>query len=152
MSLTRTELRGWLLLIGGVQSLLDALDRQLRDEAGISHDDYRILSSLYRSSGRARRMSDLAREMNYSPSRLTHAAARLEEHGWVSRSRAGDDRRGVDIELTEAGVAKARDASKGHLALVRELVFEVPEPGQLEAAVTALDQIGRAASGSPEIP
>lgn len=150
MSLTRSELRSWLMLIGGAQSLLDALDRQLRDEAGISHDDYRILSSLYRSSGRTRRMSRLAREMNYSPSRLTHAAARLERHGWVSRSPASDDRRGVDIELTEAGVAKARDASKGHLALVRRLVFDVPEPDQLQAAVATLDQIGEAANGLPQ--
>jgi DNA-binding MarR family transcriptional regulator len=148
MSLTRTELRSWLLLIGGVQSLLDALDRQLRDEAGISHDDYRILSSLYRSSAHTRRMSELAREMNYSPSRLTHAAARLERQGWVSRSPAGGDRRGVDIELTDAGEVKARDASEGHLALVKKLVFDVPEPDQLHAAVEALDQIGKVADGS----
>lgn len=149
MSLNRTELRGWLTLIGGIQSLLDALDRQLRDEAGISHDDYRILSSLYRSPGRVRRMSDLAREMNYSPSRLTHAAARLEEQGWVARSPSGSDRRGVDLGLTDAGIAKARDASKGHLALVRELVFGVPEPDQLAAAVVALERIGNAADAKP---
>lgn len=148
MSLTRSELRSWLLLIGGIQSLLDALDRQLRDEAGISHDDYRILASLYRTPGQRRRMSDFAREMNYSPSRLTHAAARLQGHGWVSRSPNQTDRRGVDIELTDAGMAKARDASKGHLELVKELVFEVSEPEQIRAAVSALDQIGQAGRGS----
>jgi DNA-binding MarR family transcriptional regulator len=148
MSLTRSELRSWLLLIGGIQSLLDALDRQLRDEAGISHDDYRILASLYRSPAHRRRMSDLAREMNYSPSRLTHAAARLQGHGWVSRSPSSADRRGVDIELTDAGAAKARDASKGHLELVKKLVFEGSEPDQVRAAVSALDQIGQAGRGS----
>lgn len=147
MALTRTELRSWLLLIGGIQALLDTLDQQLREEAGISHDDYRILATLYRSPGHTRRMSDLAREMTYSPSRLSHAAARLEKHGWVSRSKTGLDRRGVDIELTDAGVAKARDASKGHFALVKEVVFDVPEPERLQAAVTALDQIGKAANG-----
>lgn len=145
MSLSRSELRSWLLVMGGVQSLLDALDRQLRDDAGISHDDYRILSSLYRASGRRKRMTALAAEMSYSPSRLTHAAARLEKQGWVSRTRAGDDRRGVDMELTEAGVAKSREASKGHLALVKRLVFDDPDVEGLRITVETLDRIGRSA-------
>lgn len=148
MSLNRSELRSWLMLINGIQSLLDALDRQLREDVGISHDDYRILGSLYRASGRVRRMRDLARDMSYSPSRLTHAAARLETHGWVSRARSVDDGRGVEIHLTDAGAAKAREASQGHLELVRRLVFETQEPDQLEAAVTALTEIGQAAESA----
>ncbi len=145
MSLTRAELRSWLTLIGGVQSLLDALDGELRRDAGISHDDYRILVSLYRAPGRVERMRDLAREMSYSPSRLTHAAARLEKHGWVSRTQSEDDGRGVDIELTATGVDKARTASGRHLALVKKLVFDNSEVEQLDVVVSALDRIGAAA-------
>jgi DNA-binding MarR family transcriptional regulator len=146
MVLDRSELRSWLLLMSGIQSLLDALDRQLRDDEGISHDDYRILSSLYRAPRRVKRMRDLAHEMSYSPSRLTHAAARLEKHGWVVRSRSDDDGRGVLVELTETGVSKARRASEGHLALVKQLVFDIPDRVHLQAAVEALDQIGEAAA------
>ncbi len=152
MSLNRSELRSWLLFMTGIQSLLDALDRQLRDDMGISHDDYRILGSLYRASGRTIRMRDLAREVSYSPSRLTHAAARLESHGWVTRTRSGEDGRGVEITLTGAGADKAREASEGHLALVRKLVFDTPERGQLDAAVTVLTEIGQAAEASRETP
>lgn len=148
MSLDRSELRSWLLFMTGTQSLLDALDRQLRDDAGISHDDYRILGSLYRAPRRAKRMRDLAHDMSYSPSRLTHAAARLESQGWVERSQADRDRRGVEIALTEAGVDKTREASVGHLDLVRQLVFDTPDRGQLEAAVAALTEIGRAADAA----
>jgi DNA-binding MarR family transcriptional regulator len=148
MSLTRSELRRWLRLMSGIQSLLDSLDRQLREDVGISHDDYRILGSLYRAPGRARRMKDLANEMSYSPSRLTHAAARLERRGWVVRSRIDDDRRGVEIALTDAGVAQTRHASQGHLALVKRLVFETPEQGEIDVAVRALDRIGGAAESS----
>ncbi|HXV69845.1 MAG TPA: MarR family transcriptional regulator [Acidimicrobiia bacterium] len=148
MSLNRSELRSWLMLMTGVQSLLDALDRQLRDDAGISHDDYRILGSLYRSPNRVKRMRDLAREMSYSPSRLTHAATRLESHGWVSRSKSNSDGRGVEVHLTDLGVAKAREASEGHLELVRQLVFDTQDPDQLDAAVVALARIGEAAETS----
>lgn len=145
MTLNRSELRSWLTLMTGIQSLLDALDRQLREDSGISHDDYRMLGSLYRAPGRVKRMSDLAREMSFSPSRLTHAASRLESHGWVARSRSGEDGRGVEIRLTDAGAAKAREASQGHLELVRQLVFDGHDPRQLDAAVSALAGIGRAA-------
>lgn len=148
MELNRSQLRSWLLLMTGVQSMLDALDRQLREDAGISHDDYRILSSLYRAPTRKKRMRDLAREMSYSPSRLTHAASRLESRGWVERARLDDDRRGVELTLTLAGADKARAASEGHLALVRRLVFEELDRENLEAAVSALTDIGRAASDS----
>ncbi|MGD2059332.1 MAG: MarR family transcriptional regulator [Acidimicrobiia bacterium] len=147
MSLTRSELRAWLRIINGIQSLLDALDGQLRTEAGISHDDYRILSALYRAPRRTRRMTELAAEMSYSPSRLSHTAARLEKQGWVARSRVDDDRRGVEIGLTEEGVTKTRDASVGHLALVERLVFDIPERDQLRATVEVLDRIGKASAG-----
>jgi len=145
MSLNRSELRSWLMLMAGIQALLDALDRQLKDDAGISHDDYRILGSLYRAPNRVKRMRDLAREMSYSPSRLTHAAARLESHGWVSRSKSDSDGRGVEVHLTDSGVAKAREASEGHLELVRQLVFETKDRDRLDAAVVALNRIGEEA-------
>lgn len=148
MTLNRSQLRSWLELMTGIQSLLDSLDRQLRDEAGISHDDYRILGSLYRAPGRVKRMRDLAREMSYSPSRLSHAAARLESQGWVMRSKSDSDGRGVEIHLTDTGAAKAREASEGHLELVRRLVFETREEDQLDAAVTLLTRIGQAAEAS----
>lgn len=143
MLLTRSELRSWLRIINGIQSLLDALDTQLRAEAGISHDDYRILNALYRAPGRTMRMTELAREMSYSPSRLSHTAARLEDQAWVVRHRVDGDRRGVEIELTEEGVAKTRHASVGHLALVKRLVFDNAEQDQLRATVELLGRIGR---------
>ena len=59
--LTRTELRSWLEVIEGTRALLNALDRQLRTEAGMSHDDYEILSRLYREPGHVMRMTDLAK-------------------------------------------------------------------------------------------
>ena len=120
--------------MNGMQALLDSLDRQLRRDSGISHDDYRILSTLYRAPGRTSRMKHLADVMSYSPSRLTHAVSRMERQGWVARSSAVDDRRGVEVVLTEAGVAKAKDASRGHLELVRRLVFDAPVAGTLPGA------------------
>jgi DNA-binding MarR family transcriptional regulator len=147
-TLTRAELRSWLRLVGGMKSLLNALDRQLRDEAGMTHDDYEILSRLHRAPNRTLRMSGLARDVGFSPSRLSHAVARMEEEGWIIRAPTPDDRRGTDATLTESGVAVVEAATPAHLALVRRLVFQTLGQERASEMAEALDAIGRASSVS----
>jgi DNA-binding MarR family transcriptional regulator len=147
MTLSRAELRSWLKLVRGVVGLLDALDRRLRIEAGISHDDYLILSRLHREPHRTLRMSDLAREIGHSPSRLSHAVSRLEAEGWVERSRGGRDRRVVEARLTTEGVARVGEASAAHFDQIKELVFETLGAERARETANALDQIRRAAGG-----
>lgn len=144
MSLSRTELRTWLQLIGGIKALLDALDAELRSDAGMSHDDYQILSRLHRGPDRSMRMGDLAREMGFSPSRLSHAVTRLEGQGWVRRRPGEADRRVVAVMLTETGKAHAREASEGHFDLVRSLVFDTLGPDKARDTAGAFDLIRRA--------
>lgn len=132
-------------MVRGIKALFDALDRQMRDEAGMSHDDYILLTRLYRAEGQVMRMSDLAAELSSSPSRMSHTIARLEERGWVERARADSDRRVVLARLTETGTARLRAASPGHLALVQRLVFETLGDESVADTADALDLIRRAA-------
>jgi DNA-binding MarR family transcriptional regulator len=132
-------------MVKGIKALFDALDRQMRDEAGMSHDDYILLTRLYRAEGQVMRMSDLAAELSSSPSRMSHTIARLEERGWVERARADSDRRVVLARLTDTGAAKLRAASPGHLALVQRLVFETLGDESVADTADALDLIRRAA-------
>lgn len=150
MSLSRSQLRSWVRLVRGMKALFDALDRQLREETGMSHDDYILLARLSRAEGRAMRMSDLAGELSRSPSRISHTIARLEERGWVERARGADDRRVVVARLSDTGMAKVADASPGHLALVERLVFETLGDAAVAETAEALQQIGKAA-GDPEV-
>jgi DNA-binding MarR family transcriptional regulator len=143
--LNRAELRTWLRLVGGMRSLLNALDRQLRDEAGMTHDDYGILSELHRSIGRTMRMSDLAREVGFSPSRLSHAVSRMEDEGWITRRHSSEDGRVIEARLTDVGAKHAEQVSAAHLAKVRQLVFDtLGAEGARELSV-AMSRVGRAA-------
>jgi DNA-binding MarR family transcriptional regulator len=130
-----------------MRSLLIALDRQFRDEAGMTHDDYEILSRLHRAPETKLRMSDLANEVGFSPSRLSHAVARMEEAGWIARTPSPADRRGTDACLTVDGVRVVEDVSPDHLALVRRLVFDSIGQDRARDAAQAMDEIGRAARG-----
>ncbi len=151
MSLSRSQLRSWVRLVRGMKALFDALDRQLREQVGISHDDYILLARLSRAEGRAMRMSDLADELSRSPSRISHTVARLEERGWVERARGADDRRVVVARLSDAGATMVAEASPGHLTLVRRLVFETLGDDTVAETAAVLDQIGRAAGELDEV-
>jgi DNA-binding MarR family transcriptional regulator len=144
-AMSRAELRTWIRMIGGVRSLLNALDRQLRDESGMSHDDYQILSQLHRAPERTLRMSTLAREIGFSASRLSHAVNRMEEAGWIDRRPSTSDRRGTDASLSGLGLEVVEKASAGHLDLVRRIVFETLGDERARATSEAMDEIGRTA-------
>jgi DNA-binding MarR family transcriptional regulator len=91
-------------------------------------------------------MSDLARALRYSPSRLAHAVSALERSGWVERHACPTDRRGQIATVTPAGAAAQRAAAPGHVALVRELFFDHLDAEQLRQLSELLDRIGRRAS------
>jgi DNA-binding MarR family transcriptional regulator len=85
-------------------------------------------------------MSELAALCRSSRSRLSHAIARLEQAGWVTRRACEEDKRGAFAELTDAGFEVLEKAAPGHVNAVREHLFDVLTPQQLDQ----LDQINSA--------
>lgn len=132
------EQRAWRAYLFGYRALFDALDRQLHAENGIPHAYYEILAPLSEVEGRQMRMSDLAALTFSSRSRLSHAIARLEEKGWVSRADCETDRRGQLAVLTDAGYDVVVKAAPGHVASVRKFLIDRLTPEQLKV----MEQIG----------
>jgi len=118
------ELTAWLDLVRVLMLLPAALDRQLREDAGIPHAYYQILAMLSGRGDRSMRMTDLARLVGTTPSRLSHAVASLEQRGWVQRCACPTDKRGQIARLTAAGAAAVEAAAPGHVDEVRRLVFD----------------------------
>ena len=118
------EQSAWKGLILVAQLLPGALDRQLQADSGVAHSDYGVLATLSDAPGQRLRMSDLASLVDYSQSRLSHAMTRIEAAGWVRREPCLEDKRVFYAVLTDAGQAVLTDAAPGHVARVRELVFD----------------------------
>ncbi|MCW2889488.1 MAG: hypothetical protein QOE54_449 [Streptosporangiaceae bacterium] len=134
--LSDDEQQTWRSLLVVLTRLDEALDRQLQRDAGMPHAYYMILVMLSEADGRSLRMSDLSAMTNYSQSRLSHAAARLEERGWIRRERSPADKRGSVAVLTDAGFAALAEAAPGHVEEVRRRVFDPltgDEAGRLHA-------------------
>ena len=137
------EMAVWLRLMGVLIRLPNALDAQLRREAGISHFEYKVLAALSMADARSLRMSDIADFAESSLSRLSHTCRRLEAQGWLTRHADPDDRRATVAALTDDGYAKVVEAAPGHVRTVRTLVFDpltraqVKQLGEVTARIDA---------------
>jgi DNA-binding MarR family transcriptional regulator len=57
----------------------------------------------------------------------------MRSRGLVERRGADDDRRGATVELTEAGRSALESAARGHVDLVRDVVFDGVGAAELRA-------------------
>lgn len=138
--LTEDEQRAWRAYLRGSRLIEEALDKDLQSH-GVQLTEYEIISMLSESPGRRLRMSGLADLVVQSRSRLTHTATRLEKRGWVVRESCLDDKRGVELVLTERGWQAVQDMARVHVASVRRAVID-PVPAPLFTALgEAMDAI-----------
>ena len=142
--LSMAELRTWRRVGTGFSRLMSTFDRQLRDDAGLSLDDFDVLATLSSAPGNAMRMAALAERISFSPSRLSHAVHRMEERGWVTREKTPDDLRGRVAHLTTQGEQTLKGAWPGHADLIRRLVIDPLEPEQFEALAESFARISQA--------
>lgn len=131
--LTAAEQAAWRAYLDSTRLLLRTLDRQLSDDSGLSFTDYELLVRLSEAPDQRLRMRDLADVTLATRSGATRAVTRLEAAGWVRRVDCTDDRRGMNAELTPAGLAKLAEAAPGHVAAVRTHLFGLLEPGDVES-------------------
>ncbi len=98
------EVEGIVDRIGGINRRIKrALDETL-EASGLSHDAYRLLSSLRWAGPPYRRSAgELAKIADLSSGAMTNRLDQLEKAGLVNRLRDPDDRRGVLVEPTEKG-------------------------------------------------
>ncbi|HKC29730.1 MAG TPA: MarR family transcriptional regulator [Jatrophihabitans sp.] len=146
--LTPEEQRAWRSYVESSKLLFDALDRQLQRDADMPHAYYEILVRLSEADQRSLRMSELAQRTRSSRSRLSHAVARLEEHGWVAREECATDRRGQIARLTDAGLDALRAAAPGHVDAVRRHLVDALTPEQLQQLTAVSEAIIQATEPS----
>ncbi len=125
------ELAAWRNLSSVLLLLPGHLDESLA-EHGLTFFDYSILVALAASDDRTRRLSDLASSTQGSLSRMSHAAKRLEQRGWLRREPSPDDGRVTLARLTEEGMATLERAAPSHVMSVRRAVFDGLDDRQVD--------------------
>ncbi len=139
--LTGRELEAWRTFLSANVQLIERLDQELQQRSNLNLTDYEILSSLAGADNRRLRMSELAREVLVSRSRLTYRIDRLTEVEFVVREECEDDRRGLWAILTDVGHGALEDATPGHVRDVRTWFFDLIGESELEAIGAVMARI-----------
>ena len=147
--LTEKEMTAWVRLAAMMELLPGVLDAQMRRDANLTQFEYYVLAMLSEAPERTLRMTALASKTNSTLPRLSHVVRRLSDRGLVERFPCPGDGRATNARLTDAGWAKVKAAAPGHVAQVRELVFDALTPDQVSqlaaiagAVMTRLDPDG----------
>ncbi|MER5205112.1 MarR family winged helix-turn-helix transcriptional regulator [Streptomyces sp. NPDC002825] len=88
-------------------------------EVGLSEPDYEVLSTLSERPRHTSSLREQAAKMNWSRSRLSRHATRMEERGLLRREPDPADGRGCFLVLTEHGLDTLATAAPAHVASVR---------------------------------
>lgn len=129
--LTPEQRRAWVTFVLASGSVMDGLDRQLQRDAGITRSHFSILQFVSMADGSAR-MSDVAAALHFSPSRLSHAVARLERDDWLVRQPDPNDGRGQLVTITDEGQRRIERVAPRHIAHVRARIFDHLTDEQVE--------------------
>lgn len=104
---------------------------------GLNHAGFAVLWLL---SGGPRSQRELATAMQVEEQTMSRVLERLERHGHVVRARSTTDRRRVEVSVTDAGRAAAREAGSGDAA-EQLLAGAVPDLPALRAGLVELVRV-----------
>lgn len=114
-------------------------------DRGLTLSQYALLQGL--SDRETARVQELAREAGITASTATRILDALERRGIVRRNRSDQDRRAVDVTLTEAGRVLLRSQDDWFAACQREFFAKLPHrerelaPGLLLRLAAFIDEL-----------
>ncbi|MFG2036647.1 MarR family winged helix-turn-helix transcriptional regulator [Dactylosporangium sp. NPDC048998] len=152
-----TERRAWMSLLAVVLVGFPELERTFRPH-GLVHVEYGLLAALGNAC-EGMRLSDLAGQMNMSPSRLSHRMRKLVDLGYVEISGDACDGRVSIARVTDTGREFVERVAPAHVADVRRLIFDHLDPDQTAALADTLGAVAAklgescpGAAGAPKGP
>ncbi|MDX2642505.1 MarR family transcriptional regulator [Streptomyces sp. PA03-1a] len=124
-----------------IYALPRVMDADLVREQRLPLIEYLTLMNLSEAPGRQMRMSDLAGACELSVSGMTRVVHRLENDGLVQRVKCAEDARGWNAVLTDAGLARLKEAWQTNLMSVRRHFLDHLEGLDLKALGAALRNV-----------
>lgn len=117
------------------------MNRQLMRDSGLSLADFEVLTALDGRPGGRMQITDLAAEIGWERSRVSHQLRRMCERGLTERRSSMVDRRATDAFLTDKGRSVISQATPAHRDLVRRLFFDPMPAESVSLLATALEHI-----------
>jgi len=138
--LTLAERRIWRSVLILADLLRFRVSSELKPVLEISRADHTVLLHLDEAPGRRMGQQQLATEMYWSRSRMSHQLTRMQARGLVERA-THDGAQGVEISLTETGRRSVKRAELAHADAVRRHLFQLATEEELTALVRLADRL-----------
>ena len=141
------RLTSWRAFLRAYHQVARRLDEDLREEHGLSLQEYAALLQLAEAPERRLRMGRLADGVQLSRSGVTRLVDRLVEDGLVDRLACPSDARGAEAILTETGLTRLRAAAPTHLRGIQAYFLAAFQQDELAMLERTMDDVacGRAA-------
>ncbi|MCO1596197.1 MarR family winged helix-turn-helix transcriptional regulator [Micromonospora sp. RHAY321] len=131
--LSEDEEQAWRAFRRLLIALPARLSQDLARDSGLSPADYEVLSTLSEKPNRRWALKDLAAKMEWSRSRLSHHAARMQARGLIDKEPDPQDARGCILLLTDEGFRVLDEAAPHHVVSVRTRFLDHLSPDELAA-------------------
>lgn len=138
---TTPETTAWIGLVRAHASTTRRFNAELVAEHDLTINDYEVLLHLSHADDRRLRRVDLAQRVLLTPSGITRLLEGLERAGYVERATCDSDARVTYAQLTDEGEEKLREASKSHVAGIRDFFRERFSREELEVLGGLLERL-----------
>jgi DNA-binding MarR family transcriptional regulator len=115
--------------------LVEHLNRELRNDSGLSGSDYAVLVELSEKDRGRLRAFELGDRLGWDKSRLSRHLTRMEQRRLVAREDCPTDARGSIVVLTRQGRRAIEGAAPDHVDKVRRWFLDALTDDQLDAVV-----------------
>jgi DNA-binding MarR family transcriptional regulator len=141
--------RAWTALSTAHDLVSGQLAAALAGACGLSIHEFEVLLRIGPAAGGGLRLGALSELVRLTQPSLSRAVARLERQGWLRRSGAPGDGRGVLVSLTGAGRDVLARGAAVHAETIRTLLLDRLTPEEQELLARALTRV---AAGDPAAP
>lgn len=122
-------------------SLLPHLGRQITNHSGISGTEYVVLVALSELTVPSVNLNRLAQGLGWEISRMSHQISRMEETGFVKKSRNTEDSRCFDVSITAKGRKMAEAAIPLQSKEINHCFSEVLTQAQMKSLIEISEAI-----------
>ncbi|WP_368496603.1 MarR family winged helix-turn-helix transcriptional regulator [Herbiconiux sp. A18JL235] len=135
------ETRAWYAYMKVHLRIRYEMNRQLRDDSGISLADYDVLVALVSDERGTLTVTDLATRIGGERSRLSHHVKRMAARGLVELGVSETDRRASTVMLTTDGRATLAAAAPAHVDFVRRAFLSALDADELAGFAGSLERV-----------
>lgn len=129
------EFKAWRSFLKLRSQLIPYMIKKIHKNTGLTPAEYILLVSLFESESGSLHSSEIAENLDWEKSRVSHQAKRMEDRGLVTRYTCESDARSCVVEITQAGKKYMKQALPIQYRDIKHCFADLLTPAQLDALI-----------------